>query len=309
MALSSAVNSDRSFAIVTPSYLPDLSRCELLAESLDRTAPNITHYIVVSQREHAAFRHLKSNRRHLIHEEEILGTRIRPISNHHGFAVSSNETPVAGWLIQQILKVGIIKLVPERTMVFCDSDCAFFRPFGRDDLLVDDKIGLLDVDWQDDNTRRWTTIARRLLGLPYVDGGYRNHVGSMICWNRETVKLMQQRIEVATGMNWRTALALTGDFSEYTIYGVLVRELLSYASVDHAPSTVPLVKLSYGITLDNLSAFESFFSHLDPRTVAVMVHSMDGVDPILYRRYVEHLWKTHARRLETIPPSLENSKS
>ena len=56
-------------------------------------------------------------------------------------------------------------------MVFCDFDYAFFRPFGRDDLLVDGKIGLLDIAWQNDNTRRWTTIARRLLGLPDVDGG------------------------------------------------------------------------------------------------------------------------------------------
>ena len=178
-------------------------------------------------------------------------------------------------------------------MVFCDSDYAFFRPFGRDDLLVDGKIGLLDIAWQNDNTRRWTTIARRLLGLPHVDGGYRNHVGSMICWNREIVTLMQQRIEVASGMNWRIALALTSDFSEYMIYGILVRELLGYASVDHAPSTVPLVKLCYGVSLHNVSAFDSFFAHLDPRTVAVMIYSKDGVDPILYRRYLEHLESTH----------------
>jgi Family of unknown function (DUF6492) len=295
MAASLTVESDQSFAIVTPSYVPDLSRCELLAESLDRTAPNINHYIIVSEREHAAFRHLKSNRRDLIHSEEILGSRIHPISSRHGFAVGSNEMPVAGWVIQQILKVGITKVVPERTMVFCDSDYAFFRPFGRDDLLVDGKMGLLDIAWQNDNTRRWTTIARRLLGLPHVDGGYRNHVGSMICWNREIVTLMQQRIEVASGMNWRIALALTSDFSEYMIYGILVRELLGYASVDHAPSTVPLVKLCYGVSLHNVSAFDSFFAHLDPRTVAVMIHSKDGVDPILYRRYLEHLWKTHAR--------------
>ena len=79
-----------------------------------------------------------------------------------------------------------------------------------------------------DDRRRWTATARRLLGLPPHDGGIRNHVGNMICWNRETVKAMQRRIESRTGINWQVALARTFSFSEYMIYGIFVRELLGY---------------------------------------------------------------------------------
>ena len=45
--------------------------------------------------------------------------------------------------MQQIKKIAAIKEIPEQTLVFCDSDVAFFRRFRRDNLLVDGKIGLL----------------------------------------------------------------------------------------------------------------------------------------------------------------------
>jgi hypothetical protein len=50
--------SDRSFAIVTPTCLPDLARCELLAESLDRSAPAVPNYLIVDRRDRSAFNHL-----------------------------------------------------------------------------------------------------------------------------------------------------------------------------------------------------------------------------------------------------------
>jgi hypothetical protein len=57
----------------------------------------------------------------------------------------------------------------------------------RDDLLVNGKNRLLevdDVDDVDDGARRWTIIAHRLLGLPTDGRRYRNHVGNMIWRNR-----------------------------------------------------------------------------------------------------------------------------
>ena len=282
--------SDRSFAIVTPAYLPDMARCELLAESLDRCAPAVPHYLIVDRRDQSAFIHLAGGRRRLIESEAIVGNWMWRMPGRKGFWLSLKAPPVRGWIIQQILKIGAIEVIPERTLIFCDSDTAFFRHFDRDDLLANGKIGLLDVPFVNDNVRRWTATARRLLDLSRHDSGYRNHVGNMICWNRETVKAMQQRIETSTGMNWQVALARTLSFSEYMIYGVFVREVLGYDAVDHAPSTVPLVKGSWGIALRTDSAIEAFFADFDPRTVAVMVHSKDGIDPARYRHHLERWW-------------------
>jgi len=49
-------------------------------------------------------------------------------------------------------------------------------------------------------------------------------VGNMICWNRETVIAMRQRVETSTGMDWQVALCRTSSFSEYMLYGIFVRE-------------------------------------------------------------------------------------
>jgi hypothetical protein len=290
--ITSVEKFDHSFAIVTPTYLSDLTQCELLAESLDRTAPHLPHYLIVDRRDRPAFSHLARGRRRLIESEAILGNWILRMPGRKGFWLSLNAPPVRGWIIQQILKIGAIDVIPERTLIFCDSDTAFFRRFERDDLLVDEKVGLLDVDFSNEAFRRWTATARRLLGLPSYDGGYRNHVGNMICWNRETVKALQQQIETSAGVKWQVALARTLSFSEYMIYGVFVREVLGYGAVDHAPSAVPLVKPSWGMALTTDSAIDAFFRDFDPRTVAVMIHSKDHIDPARYRHHVERLWDT-----------------
>jgi Family of unknown function (DUF6492) len=288
--LNSIERADHSFAVVTPTYLLDLKRCELLAESLDRSAPAVPHYLIVDRRDRSAFNHLEGGRRRLIESEALVGNWMWRVPGRKGFWLSLKAPPVRGWIVQQILKIGAIEAVPERTLVFCDSDTAFFRHFDRDNLLVNGKIGLLDVPFVNDDVRRWTATARRLLGLSQHDGGYRSHVGDMICWNRETVKAMQQRIESSTGMNWQVALARTLSFSEYMIYGVFVREVLGYDAVDHAPSTVPLVKGLWGAGLMTDSAIDAFIADFDPRTVAVMIHSKDGIDPPRYRHHLERWW-------------------
>ena len=303
-SVSSIERSDPSFAVVTPTYRPDLTQCELLAKSIDRNVPDVAHYLIVDRRDRAAFSHLQRGRRRLIESEEILGNWIRRMPGRRGYWLSLKAPPVRGWILQQILKIGIVDTVDERTLVFCDSDTAFFRPFSRNDLLMDAKIGLLDVDFINEEVRRWTATARRLLGLPARDGGYRAHVGNMICWNRETVKAMQQKIETSAGLKWQVALARTLSFSEYMIYGVFVREVLGYEKVDHAPSTVPLVKPSWGLDLGTESAINAFFSEFDPRTVAVMIHSKDGIAASRYRHHLEHLWDTANKNSRASPQGL-----
>ena len=195
--------------------------------------------------------------------------------------------------MQQILKIAAIDAIPEQTLVMCDPDTAFFRTFNRNDFLVGGKVGLLDVEFSSPDIRIWTATARKLLSLSPRETGYRNHVGFVVCWNREIVKAMQQRIESTTHVNWQTALARTLNFSEYMLYGTFVREVLGYGQADHSPSTVPLVKAAWGSTTD--SEIAELFASLDPKTVAVMIHSKDGVDPSRYRAHLERLWELNAR--------------
>jgi hypothetical protein len=288
--LPSLERQDRSIAVVTKTYLPDLGQCEVLAESLDRLAPHVPHYLIVDRRDRPAFSHLERGKRRLIDSEALVGKWMWRMPGSKGFWLSLKAPPVRGWIIQQILKIGAVEAVSERTLIFCDSDMAFLRRFDRDDLLVEGKVGLLDVDYVNEDYRQWTAAACRLLGLSEHDVNYRGYVGHMICWNRETVKAMQQRIEKSTGCNWQVALARIPSFSEYMLYGIFVREVLGYDAVDHAPSTMPLVKASYGVAMTTDLAIETFLTDLDPRTVAMMVHSKDSNDPALLRKHLEPRW-------------------
>lgn len=193
--------------------------------------------------------------------------------------------------MQQIKKIAAIKAIPEQTLVFCDSDTAFFRPFRRDDLLVHGKMGLLDVNYVNDDIRRWTSTARRLLGIPQSEGGYRNHVGYLICWNREIVEALQRRIERVTGIRWQLALARSISFSEYTLYGIFVREVLGYDAANHVASDVPLIKALLGRASTNGSEINDLFSDFDPQTIGIMVHSKDGIEPHHFRHRLEECWR------------------
>jgi hypothetical protein len=279
--------SDRSVAIVTPCYLRDLSRCELLAESVDRFVPGMPHYLIVRHSELRSFRHLEGGKRRIIESRELLGDAL---SRKHSGWFRREPAKTTGWIVQQILKIAAIDAIPERTLVFTDSDVVLFRTFSCTDLLVDGKVGLLDTDFNNAETRLWASEARRLLGLKQRNGDYRNHVGQMICWNREIVKQMRHRMEVQSGRDWREILAQMSTFSEYMIYGTFVREVLGYDAVDHAPSTIRLVKGMWRSGRISLQEINMFFADFDPRTVALMIHSKADIEPADYRQFVERLW-------------------
>ena len=287
--ISEAV-SDTSIALVTPTFWKDLQRCELLAESIDKLVPGIPHYLIVDRRDRSKFLHLQHSQRRLIDSEEIVGRWFKQFPGKIGYWIGLRTPPVRGWIVQQILKIGAVDIVPERTLIFCDSDVAFLRRFDRTNLLVDGKIGLLDVGYMSDEHRHWTEIARQLLGVTSHNGDYRGHVGNMICWNRETIKEMRQRIETVAGTPWPIALGRTRDFSEYMLYGVFVREFLGYEKADHAPSAVPLVKGSWGNAMTSDSAISSFLKDIDDDTVAIMVHSKDPNAPELLRLHLRREW-------------------
>ena len=80
--------------------------------------------------------------------------------------------------------------------------------------------------------------------------------------------------------------------SEYTLYGIFVREFLGYDTTNHAPSHVPLIKSLMGNELINGYSLDNFFSDFDPKTIEIMVHSKGGIEPHEFRKQLESLWRT-----------------
>ncbi|CAN5566815.1 DUF6492 family protein [soil metagenome] len=283
------------FSLITPTYLPDLARAELLVESVQRCCPELPHHLIVDHRDVAHFRHL-GDRATIVTSEDLLPWWIRRLPGPRSVWLSLRSRPNRGWIVQQILKIAAASQLDADVSIFCDSDVAFVRTFAPEHSVSPARNGaaatvpLLDVEFVNDEVREWTSIACTLLGLDVASLEPRGHVGNLICWRRENVLAMIARLEQISETDWRVALMRLPTFSEYVLYGAHTRGVLGYAASGHHPSTVPLVKPSWGINLDDERALDEFFSSLDSPTVATMIHSKDGIQPRRYRDHLIALW-------------------
>ena len=282
---SSAGGDGGGIAFVTPSFLPDLARCELLVESVRTFAPQIRHYLVLDRRDLHAFRHLAGSMTILVAAEDLLeGYRRMP--GRTGVWLNRRTPPVRGWIAQQMMKLALANHAAEDILICLDSDVTFLRYFGRQHIMVGDRIGLLDVGYANAQITEWTRVAERLLGLPANSVPLRGHVGNLVAWSRRQTIELHRYLEKVNGLPWQVAVGRCIRFSEYMLYGVYTREIVGYENSSHAPSDVPLVRPSWDEDLSSPGAVETFVRSLDPGNVAVMFHSkkqvpFDVVGPVL----------------------------
>ncbi len=279
-----------TMAIVTPTFPPDLERCELLVESVRRFGDDVVHHLVVERRHAHRFGHLAGPSTEIVVVEDLLPGRSWLIPGRRGIRIRTRGLPVRGWIVQQVAKIALASRLGTDIVVFCDSDTCFVRPFAASDFLVDNRPGLIDVGFTTDDLRTWTTVACELLGVDRPLVAARNHVGAMVCWRPEVVRTMIERIEQATEQEWSAAVMRRLTVSEYVLYGVYVRGVLGYPASGHMPSTAPLVHLSYGYDLTTPDGRQTFFSGLEDHQLGVMVHSKDRVPVAAYRDHIEEMW-------------------
>jgi Family of unknown function (DUF6492) len=278
-----------SLAFVTPSYPPDLERCELLVESLDRFGPTFKHYIIVDRADMAVFAHLASARTILIEGESLIDSRFTRIPWKGGVWLNWRTLPMRGWISQQIKKLAAIKVTTEDILIMTDSDATFVKPVSAERFMIDDKVGLLDVDYCAGMVPTWTAVATKLLGLPTAPA-LRGHVGQMIAWRREHLIGLLDHVERAAGLPWQVAIARQRTFSEYILYGIYLRSVVGYAASRHAPSTVALVREPWDYDLSAAGELKRFFDDISSENIAVMIHSKDGLPVSAARPYFEALF-------------------
>ncbi len=279
----------RTLAFVTPSYPPDLERCELLVESLDRFGSAFKHYIIVDRAHMPAFAHLASSRTIMVEAESVIDRRFIRISWKGSSWYNWRALPMRGWISQQVYKLAAVKVVPEDILVMTDSDTTFVRPFTVDNFLIDGKTGLLDVDYCAGMVPTWTAVATKLLGLP-APPALRGHVGNLIAWRREHILGLHALIEHATGLPWQIAIARQRTFSEYILYGCYLRHVIGYAASHHAQSTRALVKQPWDHDLSTQAGLTAYFDAIEPDNIAVMIHSKDGLPVSAARPYFDALF-------------------
>lgn len=278
----------RGFAMVTASHGPDFERCRLLCETMDRHVTGARrHYILVAAHDLALFRQLEGPGRLVIDERDILPGWLHafrdPISlMRRHIWLSLRTPPLRGWHVQQLRRIALAEKVEEDTLVYCDSDVIFVRPFDCKALSGSNGLAFYrKTDGIGDHTppthRRWVANAGHALGLDRHPVHAHDYIATLIAWRRETVLGMCRHIEALHGRHWASVVAARRNFSECILYGRYVDEVLS--AKGHAQTQDRLCRIMWDGQAPSDDEILRFLAGLEPHQVAIAIQSFIGVEP------------------------------
>ena len=271
--------------IITPSFKPDFERCRLLSQSIDKFSKSpMHHYIIVDKKDYKLFQQLEGSSRKVLTVESILPWWIYKIPVLKNGWFSFKTLPIRNWLIQQIVKLEIANWIQEDILIFVDSDVAFIRPFEQNQFVENGKVRLFREaipasQWQSETEikSKWFDTAHTLLNLPPFIGLsnqeiINNYVGNCITWRRDNILRLQQYLEKLTHKSWIESVASSWHFSEYTLYGVFVKQILQEHSGHYFDSQK--VSLDYwGTEVLSSEKLQNMFHNIPPEYFAVMISS------------------------------------
>lgn len=275
----------RTAALVTASYAPDLERCRLLCETIDRHVTGHSHhYILVASADVAQFRQLEGPRRTVVDERDLLPSWLRSFPDplfrfRKRVWLSPFTLPLRGWHVQQLRRIAIARHVAEDGLVYCDSDVAFLRPFDcrviwrGGDLRLFRRQDALSREGLDPQ-RAWAASAGRALGLSAA--ARHDYIATVIAWRRETAVAMCERVEEVTGRHWVAGIAARRHFSECMLYGRYVDEVLD--GVGHFHASQELCRVYWSGPAPTDEQFNRFVAEMGPEQVAIGMQSFIGTD-------------------------------
>lgn len=285
-------------AVITASYAQDFERCRLLCDSLDqRLLGEWTHYILVEHRDVSQFSTLAGTRRHIIDEREILPNWLRPFPDPVSLArrriwLSPFTPPLRGWHVQQLRRIGIGRMLSEKTLFSADSDVVLMREFDPADLWQSNDLRLYRKDFANTadmpDHNRWAKASNRLLtGL--TDGGppYHDYINTLIGWRTDTLTSMCDHIEQRSGTSWVRAIARSRAISECTLYGTYVDRVLGGAG--HYNSDEALCLVMWNGQPDGRKPMQdlgSFIRGMKSHQIGIGIQSFIGYNLADIRRHV-----------------------
>lgn len=274
-------------AIVTPSYAADFERCRLLCESVDRFVAGAPHhYLLVAGHDVALFRKLESARRTVVDERDLLPSFLHAVRDPTSLFrrhvwLSARLAPLRGWHVQQLRRIAIAEKLDEPTLVYCDSDMVFLRPFDcaafrrGEALRLYRREGVLPAIEGTDH-KAWAANAGVTLGLPPGVGAGHDYITTLIAWRRQAVLGMIDRIETVHQHRWIEAVASTRRFSECILYGRYVDEVCGGAGHFHDDREFCRIYW-WGPGLDE-RGMADFVAGMEPHQVAVGIQSFTATD-------------------------------
>lgn len=294
LAKTTAAGSSRA-AVVTASYAPDFERCQLLCETMDRHVTGYsTHYILVEGRDVSLFRQLEGGRRVVVDERDLLPSWL------HGYWdptslfrrriwLSLRTKPLRGWHVQQLRRIAIAGHSSEEALVFCDSDVAFIKPFDLSVFFRGNKVRLFrrDDEMAKLNSEKhllWHRNTADLLAIAEPKVSPHDYISTLIAWRRETVTDMCAYIEKVNGIGWVEAIASERQFSECTIYGRYVDEVIG--GEGHFLGGEEFCHVQWSGTPHSDEELQALFANLSSEQVAIGIQSFIGTDVGRLRRLI-----------------------
>jgi Family of unknown function (DUF6492) len=274
--------------VITKSHAPDFQLCSDLHRSvLDFTPDSVHHYIIVPQQDLRLFGRLAGSRTHIRCEAEFLPSSFVavPFGN---FTVNLRRPfpPVRGWILQQLVKLAAVAASEDDVVLVADSDVEFIRPFSPETFVRNGVVHFFrKPNYITERLARhviWHRIARELLGLPPADPPHTDYIWGMVACDPAIVRRMLARIEATTGRPWTTLIARQLHFSEWTLYGLFVDEVIG-APANSSASDDPHCLAYWETTPLNGSGAIEFFHGLRPTDVAAMISAKSNT-PLAVRR-------------------------
>ncbi|MGL4975252.1 MAG: DUF6492 family protein, partial [Bosea sp. (in: a-proteobacteria)] len=281
-----------SAAIVTASYAGDLARCHLLCASMDRFVSGWNkHYLLVEDRDVAAFRALETANRVIVPESALFPDwlKSRPDPTSLGRrriwtgpgALMRGLPPLRGWHAQQLRKLALPALMPEEVYLYADSDLLFLRPFdlaalsdARGTRLYRKPAGLT-ASMQEHVS--WCHSASRALGLPEPIIPSDDYINNLVSWTKANTLALHAHLERQRGRHWMAEVATTRNFSECMIYGYFVERVLGEKS-GHWAAALPLAKTIWGPEEWPAGGIAAAAAELAEGQVAIGVQSFIGAE-------------------------------
>jgi hypothetical protein len=278
----------KRMSVITRSFAPDFELCADLNRSvLEHSPASVDHHIVVARSDLKLFGQLAGPRTHIRCEMGLLPRSFVPVP-FSNFTVNMGQPfpPVRGWILQQILKLAAAAASEDDVVLVVDSDVEFLRAFNVETFVRNGAVRFLnkpsEIDERLPRHMIWHRIARTLLGLPHADPPYNDYVSCMLALDPAIVRQMLARVTAKTGRPWTTAIARQFHFSEWTLYGVFVDEVIG-APANSFASKDPLCLTYWNETPLNLEAAGDFLSGVRTTDVAAMI-SAKSRTPLAVRR-------------------------
>lgn len=265
-----------TLTVITPSFGPDFELCAALHASVLAHSPeSVHHHIIVPPRDVPLFRQLGGPRTRIQAETDFLPRSFRPLpSLNLSVNIRRPFPPLRGWILQQIIKLAAAARADADVALLVDSDIEFIRPFTAETFRRDGVVRFYrkpdEIDGRLPRHVIWHRRSRTLLGLPPMPPPYPDYVSSLMAWDPVIVRELLDAVESATGRPWADAIGRQLHFSEWTLYGVFVDEVLG--GTPYSVGTEDPLCHAYWdeVPLDDRT-MRDFLATTGPDDVAVMV--------------------------------------